>query len=173
MRTTFRIRFVLVAALIVTSAVTSAAQDSSLSGNTLVCTNASNPRFPSVRTLYFSGQRIFQYDATGKKSSSAGIIYDIGSQRSGHGSGDLTYESSASVSGGQISLTATVTQTCGICDGRKIMVEDKFTVSLQGAVGNATRNYRQWFPDGTQAAVPGGSDSYSCRLTKGRTGVGR
>lgn len=149
-----------------------AAAQGSLSGNSIICTNSANPRFPAVRTLYFSGQRIFQYDAIGKKASSAGIVYNIGGQNSGRGTGDLTYQSSAQVSASQVSLSATVEQTCGICDGRRITVNESFSVSLQGDSGNATRSYRQSFADGTAVAVPGGSDSYSCRVVKGRRGVG-
>jgi hypothetical protein len=149
------------------------AEPSIFSGNTIVCTNSSNPQFPSVRTLYFSKQRIFVYDAVGRHASSAGIVYNIDGQHSGHGSGDLTYESSSRVNSRTIELSATVSQTCGICDGHRMTVSEKFLVSSQGDHWSAVRTYRQSFSDGARAAVPGGSESYSCKIVKGRHGVGR
>lgn len=143
------------------------ADTSSLFGNTLICTDNANRRWNN-RTLYFTKDHIFQYD-----SSTGGIVYDFSGERSGRSLGDVTYQSSVQISATEVELHDIFNSTCGICDGHRITVSEQFLISSQGSRWTATRNFQQWFSDGAQAAVPSGSGSYTCKVARGRTGVGR
>ena len=122
-------------------------------------------------TAYITKDRVFLYH--GGDKSKLGTVYEFSGTFSGTSSSN-SYTSSASRTADQIQLSRTVTnRTCGICDGKTIMQADEITISPAGQGWGATRNYRQWFEDGTQAAVPSGSESYACAVAGGRKGVGR
>lgn len=148
---------------------TTHAQENELFGNTLVCTY-SQYGHQSTLTIYVTKARAFEYHGAGP--SKRGIIYEFGKTRSGV-AGVNPYQSSAQIRPGHAELSVTLeNRTCGICDGKTIMIASTTRLTKTGATWIATRNYRQWFPDGTRAAVPSGSEQYTCRLRHGRFGVG-
>jgi len=148
------------------------AQTANLDGNTLICTDRRIPNFPLTRTIYVSKDRIFSYDGSPNETSKVGIIYQFGRQLGGAGSGDLVYQTSAQKNNGGLVLSATVSQTCGICNGHRITTSEQFTIKNTDTQWTAVRRYRQWFADGTRSAAPSGSEYYTCRVAPGRVGVG-
>ena len=143
---------------------------SALFGKSLVC-STSISGYTSKMTAFVSRDRVFLYH--GGDRSKLGTVYEFAGTHSGMSSAN-SYTSNARLSGDQIQLSRTVTnRTCRICDGKTIMQSDEIVISSTGQGWGATRNYRQWFEDGTQAAVPSGSESYTCAVAAGRVGVGR
>jgi len=152
--------------------VVHAANTEQLLGNTLVCTHYVSG-FPSMMTIYVTKNHVFLYHSSKSESSKVGVVYDFDKQRKGKTAGVNSYTSSARIFPDYIEIASTVeNRTCGICDGKTIMVADKIKIVEQGEKWVATRNYKQWFPDGTKAAVPAGTDRYTCALSRGRVGVG-
>lgn len=150
------------------------ADTSSLFGNTLICTSYQIPRFPQTRTLYFTKNNVLQYDSDPNKTSKFGIIYDFSQDRSGSGSGDFTYQTYApKINLTEIELKNTASHTCGICDGHRISRSEQFLISFQDNKWTSVLHFRQWLTDGAQPTVPSGSDVYTCKLIRGRHGVGK
>lgn len=143
----------------------------SLMGNTLICTSTTQPN--SVWMLYVTRERSFAYHSYKGKRSQFGQIYEFGKQYKGK-SGKNSYQSAGELySNGLILKMTVVNRTCGICDGKTIMQADEIRVEAKTGQWHATRNYRQWFPDGTPVAVPSGRETYRCEVAQGRTGIGQ
>lgn len=147
------------------------ADTTELYGKTLVCSHQhQGGNWRSHMTIYVTKERVFSYHGQGP--ARLGVVYEVGRQRSGTSSVN-DYTSSAQVSSSTLDLNYTVTnRSCRICDGKVIMQSNDMKVSSTGRHWMVTRNYRQWFQDGTPVAVPSGSEQYTCKLSAGRKGVG-
>lgn len=166
----------LVFAILATATITTGhaiADTADLYGKTLKCSSSENG-YPSALTVYVTKSRVFLYHSYRGTPSKSGVVYEFGRERSGMAGGVNPYQSSARIDASGIELSVTLeNRTCRICDGKIIMISDSVQISPQGSEWMATRTFKQWFPDGTGAAVPSGSEHYSCKLSSGRTGVGR
>src|SRR5947209_13549955 len=150
---------------------TARADTSELFGRTLTCSYSLNG-FPITMRVYVTKDRAFLYHAGRATPSKVGVVYDFGRERTGMVAGVNPYRSNAKITPGSIELNVALeNRTCRICDGKIIMINDSVSITSRGNQWTATRNYRQSFPDGTQAAVPSGSDKYTCTVGKGRVGV--
>lgn len=155
------------------SILESNADTSELFGKTLICTRSLNG-FPLTLTIYVTKERAFLYHSGKSAPSAAGVVYEFGRSRSGMMAGVNPYNSTARLSPASIELSVTVeNRTCTICDGKIIVVSDTVRISGKANEWTAVRDFQQSFPDGTAAAVPSGSEEYSCSKRNGRVGVGQ